>query len=211
MKNKICKNLCKILIILMIISFLGLQNISIVYGISYNGAEFPSPPSSSGGGGSVSPSPDPTPSQPDSPNDDHSVECKHHTVHGFTGNVQEVIDSVYDTTIGKDSLGAEDTRAIPLNYDNVTVTISKADGSSAFTVPVENGTYSADLLSNWGAGTYDYKVTYTYPDVSESDIDRITTVNDAKKIQNKLKYNSYIFSWRITRKRITFATKFKSN
>lgn len=190
MKNKICKNLCKILIILMIISFLGLQNISIVYGISYNGAEFPSPPSSSGGGGSVSPSPDPTPSQPDSPNDDHSVECKHHTVHGFTGNVQEVIDSVYDTTIGKDSLGAEDTRAIPLNYDNVTVTISKADGSSAFTVPVENGTYSADLLSNWGAGTYDYKVTYTYPDVSENDIDRITTVNDAQKIQNKLKYNS---------------------
>ena len=81
------------------------------------------------------------------------------------------------------------TRA--LNYENVKVTVSKIDGSNAFTVPVENGKYYADLLSNWGQGTYDYKITYVYPDVSEKDINDISSVDDAKKIQNKLKYNSY--------------------
>ena len=78
-----------------------------------------------------------------------------------------------------------------LNYEDVKVTISKLDGSDEFTVPVEDGKYNADLLSHWGQGTYDYKVTYVYPDVSENDINNISSVDDAKKIQNKLKYNSY--------------------
>ena len=78
-----------------------------------------------------------------------------------------------------------------LNYEDVKVTISKLDGSDDFTVPVEDGKYNADLLSHWGQGTYDYKVTYVYPDVSENDINNISSVDDAKKIQNKLKYNSY--------------------
>ncbi len=60
-----------------------------------------------------------------------------------------------------------------------------------FTVNVgSDGTYSADLLSQWGGGTYNYTVTYTYPDVKVSDINNINSVNDAKKMQNKLRYNS---------------------
>lgn len=50
MNNKICKNLTKILIILIIASFLGTQG-QIVYGMSFGGGEFPPAPSGGGGGG----------------------------------------------------------------------------------------------------------------------------------------------------------------
>ena len=190
MNKKICKNLTKILIILMIATLLGSQNI-IVYGMSFGGEEFPpyTPPSSGGGGGGGGSSS--SPSHSDAPNDDRSIICPHVTIRGFTGSVQEVIDSVNDTTFGKNTLGAEDTKTQPLNYDDVKVTVSKEDGSGAFTVNVgSDGTYSADLLSHWGGGTYNYTVTYTYPDVTVSDINNINSVNDAKKMQNKLRYNS---------------------
>lgn len=191
MNNKICKNLTKILIILIIASFLGTQG-QIVYGMSFGGGEFPPAPSNGGGGGGGgSPTPPVNPTHPDANNDDQSIDCPHTTIRGFTGSVQEVIDSVTDTTIGKNSLGAEETKTIPLNYDDVKVTVSKEDGSGAFTVNVgNNGSYSADLLSQWGSGTYNYVVTYTYPDVTVSDINNINSINSAKKIQNKLKYNS---------------------
>ena len=191
MNNKICKNLTKILIILIISSFLGTQS-QIVYGMSFGGGEFPPAPSNGGGGGGGgSPTPPVNPTHPDANNDDQSIDCPHTTIRGFTGSVQEVIDSVTDTTIGKNSLGAEETKTIPLNYDDVKVTVSKEDGSGVFTVNVgNNGSYSADLLSQWGSGTYNYVVTYTYPDVTVSDINNINSINSAKKIQNKLKYNS---------------------
>ena len=191
MNNKICKNLTKILIILIIASFLGTQG-QIVYGMSFGGGEFPPAPSNGGGGGGGgSPTPPVNPTHPDANNDDQSIDCPHTTIRGFTGSVQEVIDSVTDTTIGKNSLGAEETKTIPLNYDDVKVTVSKEDGSGVFTVNVgNNGSYSADLLSQWGSGTYNYVVTYTYPDVTVSDINNINSINSAKKIQNKLKYNS---------------------
>lgn len=191
MNNKICKNLTKILIILIISSFLGTQS-QIVYGMSFGGGEFPPAPSNGGGGGGGgSPTPPVNPAHPDANNDDQSIDCPHTTIRGFTGSVQEVIDSVTDTTIGKNSLGAEETKTIPLNYDDVKVTVSKEDGSGVFTVNVgNNGSYSADLLSQWGSGTYNYVVTYTYPDVTVSDINNINSINSAKKIQNKLKYNS---------------------
>lgn len=84
-----------------------------------------------------------TPTHPDAPNSDQSIICPHVTVRGFTGSVQEVIDSVNDTTIGRNTLGAEDTKTQPLNYDDVKVTVSKEDGSGAFTVNVgSDGTYS---------------------------------------------------------------------
>lgn len=190
MNKKICKNLTKILIILMIATLLGSQNI-IVYGMSFGGEEFPqyTPPSSGGGGGGGGSSS--SPSHSDAPNDDRTIICPHVTIRGFKGSVQEVIDSVNDTTFGKNTLGAEDTKTQPLNYDDVKVTVSKEDGSGAFTVNVgSDGTYSADLLSQWGGGTYNYTVTYTYPDVTVSDINNINSVNDAKKMQNKLRYNS---------------------
>ena len=52
MNNKICKNLTKILIILIIASFLGTQG-QIVYGMSFGGGEFPPAPSGGGGGGGI--------------------------------------------------------------------------------------------------------------------------------------------------------------
>lgn len=125
MNNKICKNLTKILIILIISSFLGTQS-QIVYGMSFGGGEFPPAPSNGGGGGGGgSPTPPVNPTHPDANNDDQSIDCPHTTIRGFTGSVQEVIDSVTDTTIGKNSLGAEETKTIPLNYDDVKVTVSK--------------------------------------------------------------------------------------
>ncbi len=50
--------------------------------------------------------------------------------------------------------------------------------------------------------------------VEEFDFDNVYQIViriDKNKQNNYAKYNSYIFSWRITQKRITFATKFKSN
>ncbi len=95
--------LYKTLIVFLLILFI-ISNIKISCGMSYEEGELPLPPSNS------TPTPAPTPSKPDAPNDNQTEECKHYSVRGFSGNVQEAIDSVSDTTIGKGSLSAKDVR-----------------------------------------------------------------------------------------------------
>ena len=97
------KFLYKILVFFLLLLFMVSQT-KISHGMSYEEGELPLPPSHS------TPVPTEKPSKPDTPNDNHTEECKHYSVRGFSGTIQEAVDSVSDTTIDKGSLGAGDIR-----------------------------------------------------------------------------------------------------
>ena len=98
MKNKIWKNLEKLIIFLLLISFLGCQS-GIVYGMKYSGAEFsprPSPSPSSGGGSSSSGNNN---GNTDASSSNESTVSIPSYV-GIEGYVKENVESVNSTKIG---------------------------------------------------------------------------------------------------------------
>ena len=200
MENKVFKILNKVIIVLLLMSFMACQS-GIVYGMNFANNEFrpPTPPSS--GGGSVSPSPNPGTTHTDNANSNQTQYCEHPESRYLEGSVVEVIDSTSDTTIGtpgNEALDANSTKTQKPNYDDVKVTIiDKNNPDKNITTNVdENGNYTVDLLGRgWSEGNHEYSVQYVYPTVSKAEINAIDNLEKAKKIQQKLKYNSQDYTY----------------
>ena len=200
MENKVFKILNKVIIVLLLMSFMACQS-GIVYGMNFANNEFrpPTPPSS--GGGSVSPTPNPGTTHTDNANSDQTIYDEHPESRYLDGSVVEVVDSTSDTTIGtpgNEALDANSTKTQKPNYDDVQVTIiDKNNPDKNITTNVdENGNYTVDLLGRgWSEGNHEYSVQYVYPTVSKAEINAIDNLEKAKKIQQKLKYNSQDYTY----------------
>lgn len=185
MKNKIWKNLEKLIIFLLLISFLGCQS-GIVYGMNYGGAEFsprPSPSPSSGGGSSSSGNNN---GNTDASSSNESTVSIPSYV-GIEGHVKENVESINSTKIGKENDEASvDSTEVPLR--DVTVKYVDNAGKEFSTTTDVDGKYQfgIDLL---GSGEHTYHIEYTYPNTSEGEINSINTVQAAEALQQKLKYN----------------------
>lgn len=185
MKNKIWKNLEKLIIFLLLISFLGCQS-GIVYGMNYGGAEFsprPSPSPSSGGGSSSSGNNN---GNTDASSSNESTVSIPSYV-GIEGYVKENVESVNSTKIGKENDEASvDSTEVPLR--DVTVKYVDNAGREFSTTTDGDGKYQFGI-DRLGSGEHTYHIEYTYPNTSEGEINSIDTVDAAKIIQQKLKYN----------------------
>lgn len=185
MKNKIWKNLEKLIIFLLLISFLGCQS-GIVYGMNYGGAEFsprPSPSPSSGGGSSSSGNNN---GNTDASSSNESTVSIPSYV-GIEGHVKENVESVNSTKIGTENDEASvDSTEVPLS--DVTVKYVDNAGNNFSTTTDGDGKYQFGI-DRLGSGEHTYHIEYTYPNTSEGEINSIDTVDAAKIIQQKLKYN----------------------
>lgn len=194
MKNKIWKNLEKLIIFLLLISFLGCQS-EIVYGMSYsNNREFtqtrPTPSGGGGGGTYIPPITPPTNPDTDASSSIDEYVTLYSTV-GIYGNISEEIESINSTKIGtsESDEASKDSQNVGIAYHRVTIVDNDTHQTNqATTTTDENGNYQFNL-SSWSLGPHSYHLEYTYPDVTKSEIDAIKTIDDAQKIQSKLKYN----------------------
>ena len=185
MKNKIWKNLEKLIIFLLLISFLGCQS-GIVYGMNYGGAEFsprPSPSPSSGGGSSSSGNNN---GNTDASSSNESTVSIPSYV-GIEGHVKENVESVNSTKIGKENDEASvDPTEVPLS--GVTVKYVDNAGREFSTTTDGDGKYQFGI-DKLESGERTYHIEYTYPNTSKEEINSIDNVDAAKIIQQKLKYN----------------------
>ena len=193
MKNKIWKKLENLIIFLLLISFLGCQS-GIVYGMSYsNNREFtqtrPAPSSGGSGGTYTPPSTPPTNPDTDASSSIDEYVTLYSTV-GIQGNISEEIESINSTKIGtsESDEASKDSQSVGIAYPRVTIVDNDTNQTNPATTTDENGNYQFNL-SSWSLGPHSYHLEYTYPDVTESEIDAIKSIDDAKKIQSKLKYN----------------------
>lgn len=185
MKNKIWKNLERLIIFLLLISFLGCQS-GIVYGMNYGGAEFsprPSPSPSSGGGSSSSGNNN---GNTDASSSNESTVSIPSYV-GIEGYVKENVESVNSTKIGKENDEARvDSTEVPLR--DVTVKYVDNAGREFSTTTDGDGKYQFGI-DKLESGEHTYHIEYTYPNTSKEEINSIDNVDAAKIIQQKLKYN----------------------
>lgn len=182
MKNRKKSIIEKIIIFLIVITFLLGQNTSIL-ALNYSGGEFrprPSVPSGGGGGGSrpVSPS-NPTNPPPDDTSGSSDITVYHDYVAGMSGNVSEIIEAINEQVLGDkgtDSSGTTTNKGIKNIY------VQADNGASTKTD--ENGNYTFSL----GPGESIHKITFRYGYL-DNDYIESTTVDNYKERQETLKYN----------------------
>ena len=99
--------------------------------------------------------------------------CAMAVTYNLSGNVQEKINM-------------DEVENVPLN--NFKLELVNADNNEKIdeTTTDGNGEF---LFSNIKDTIENYKVKFQYPNVTEDDINGISTISEAKKIQKKLKYN----------------------
>lgn len=177
MNNKIIKKI----MYFVIIAFMVL-NVKNVYGynINYNSSEFLNrEPKSTG---------TPIPDTPDAPNNDYDeiipvVQNDH-----LVGNIYETVEAIDSQNLGTENSDSS-RNARGEGISEIPVELYLNNNLIATSKTSNNGYYSFDITSI-PAGSYNYTVKYTYPGVTQSDIDKIKSANDAKEIQKKLKYNA---------------------
>lgn len=187
MKVKMINKL--IMLIVILILFL-VFNTRISYGSDYDEAEFTDDYPDYGG---TTVTPTPTPETP--VRDDPSVLTKTTYVrqtNTLEGSITERIEAIDQQELG----GIDENGKIKDSSNNISdkgieglkVQLYMDGSYRAETTTDSSGKY---VFSTYGlTGLHRYHIEFTYPSVTDSDINNINSVEEAKKIQKKLKYNS---------------------
>lgn len=166
-------------IILVIFAIISWHSTIYGYNINYNDLEFEY--SESGKEVIIEPEKPSTPN----PNIDGAVELIQ--TNNLRGKISEVVEA-----IDKQELGSKDkdssNNAYTVGIEGIPVKLN-INGKNMTTTTTEDGNYSFNV-SDFSQGKYKYTLQYMYPGVNKNSISGISTVEQAKKLQKILKYNS---------------------
>ena len=197
MIKKIKKYICKMIIVFILLSFV-MPYLNNSYALDYSGPEFELPPSNTGGHSPSNPSPD----APNNNNIDTQLYVQTNTL---TGNIYEKIEAIEKQDLGGENKDSSDN-AYGKGIEKIPVSLYLNGSCIGNTLTGSDGTYNFDI-SGVSAGEHTFTIKYTYPGVTEEDINNISQISEAQDIQKKLKYNAQDYVASDSDKAVTIKTK----